>query len=53
MLRKIDYTVKRNGKVVKHGTTRVDFKKLKDFEIKMINEFTKNPAKDVIEIYFR
>ena len=44
MLRKIDYTVKRNGKVVKHGTTRVDFKRLKDFEIKMINEYTHEVA---------
>lgn len=53
MKRKINYIVEVNGRVVKSGIARVDFKKLQDFERKIIAEFTKRPGKDVVEVLYR
>ena len=53
MKTKINYIVEVNGRVVKSGIARVDFKKLQEFERKIIAEFTKRPGKDVVEVLYR
>ena len=39
MKRKINYIVEVNGRVVKSGIARVDFKKLQEFEREIIAEY--------------
>ena len=51
--RKINYIVNLNGRVVKSGVAFIDFSKLKDFETQLIQEYTKRPGKDVVEIQYR
>jgi hypothetical protein len=53
MKTKINYIVEVNGKVVKSGVTRVDLKKLRDFERGIIAEYTKRPGKDIVEVKYR
>ena len=53
MERKINYIVEVNGRVVKSGVARVDFKKLQEFERGIIAEYTKRPGKDVVEVFYR
>jgi hypothetical protein len=51
-LRKIDYMINVNGRCVKSGTDRVDFKKLQEFERELIQMYTKRPT-DNVEVLFR
>lgn len=51
--RKIDYIINVNGRVVKSGSARVDFSKLREFELQLIQEYTKRPGKDVVEVQYR
>ena len=53
MKNKINYIVEVNDRVVKSSTTRVDFKKLREFEQKIVQEYTKRPGKDVVEVKYR
>ena len=51
--KRIDYIVNVNGRVVKAGSARVDFSKLQEFDMQLIQEYTKRPGKDVVEIQYR
>jgi hypothetical protein len=52
MKQKISYIVEVNGRVVKSGTDRIDFKKMREFEQKLVKQYKVN-TDDVVEILFR